>query len=346
MRRLAVIGIGSSVGAVLALPLLAASASATILVPYRIESAATQPSDSGTSGDTAPSTSSVGVGSEAWYSFPATCDLPVGCVPVPNVLPAGTLHVGVLAGLTTSVTALLLDSMSLPSGATIMGGTLSLPLDTAATDLSLQPETAGFKACLLTAAFSPGEGLTTPPPASDCTISNPATYETAPVPRYTVDLSTFFEAWAAGKPDHGISLEPFSTAKSQQETWQVAFFSKSNPKASTQSKISAVLDYVATSEGAGTITAGTPAKSVPGAVAGTVAAIGTTTTTGATTTAGITATTPTQVVSNGATAATVQSAAGFAGKGYAYPVVWLLPIALAGGAAWIGRLLTKDPKKR
>lgn len=347
MKRVAIrrvtIGLGCCLVAAMTVPLLVGPAQASTELLGRSEQAGA--SDPAT--DPAPSSASVGIGSEAWYNLPATCTLPSGCVPIPNVLPAGTLHVGVAAGLTTSVTALLLDRGSLPAGASIMSGTLSLPIDTNAADLSLKPETAGFKACLLTAAFKPGEGLTTPPPASDCTTSNPAIYEPSPVARYTVDLTPFLQAWSSGAADHGISLEPFSTAKTDMANWQVVFFSKSNSKASARSKISAVMDYVTKPPTTATTTPGTTPAVVPQADGATKTPVTTTTTTGAATVVStpVTTTTP-QVAATTTKSTTASATSGFAGQGYAYPVVWLLPIALAGAAAWIGRLLTKNSPKR
>lgn len=295
------------------------------------------------SANTAPTSSTVGVRSEAWYDLPATCTLPTGCVPLPNVLPADTLHVGVIAGVTTSVSALLLDRSNLPPGATLAGGTLALPVDPAVSDLSFMPETAGFKACLLTAPFTAGEGLTTSPPSGDCNVSNPATYEASPTPRFTLDLAPFLVAWSAGSPDDGLLLEPFATAATDHATWQVAFFGSSNATAAATSKITASVDYVISA-----LPASPPPPATPPTSPVSTPDTSTSTTTSDTVRAALPApgaAAPTPVVAPAGTP-TTSSTAGFAGNGYAYPAIWLLPIALIAGCAWIGRLLTKDPKRR
>src|SRR5206468_7362766 len=71
---------------------------------------------------------------EAWY-VTAQCALPTGCGAAGSSAPAtpypdGTLHVGIAAGTETDRTYLNLDLGSLPAGALLTGGTLTVPLDT------------------------------------------------------------------------------------------------------------------------------------------------------------------------------------------------------------------------
>lgn len=293
-----------------------------------------------------PTLASVGTAAEAWFDLPFTCTLPIGCLPVPNLLPAGTLHIGVIAGETTAETALKLDTASLPKGATITGGTLNLPLDTAPTALSLSPDKAGFKACLLTADFKAGEGLSVAAPASDCTVSNPANYDKAGS-KYTIDLQPFLQAWSSGKADHGILLVPFSTAATDHSTWQVALFSST--VANAASKITAALNLSpAVSADAASSASPAPAASTDTTSPTTPAATTPSADTGGASTVPAATDTTAPVPQVAAPAAATSNTAvsgGFAGKGYAYPIVWALPIAVLAGCAWVGRLLTKDLSK-
>lgn len=284
---------------------------------------------------TIPGSGTIGTLTEAWYNLPFSCDLPTGCLPVPNLLPDGTLHVGVIAGLTTALSTIKLDTTKLPKGATITEGELSLPVDTALTSLSLQPETAGFKACLLTQDFTGGEGLTVKPPKSDCGVSNPATYVKTPKPHFVIDLQPFADAWASGTTNYGVSLEPFTTAKSDHATWQVAL--ASNGAAESLGKITAALKFVhAAADG----TAVSPSPSASASASESPAATTTDDSSAAPVSAPVAQNPAPQVAAP--TTTKTSNTAGFAGKGYAYPVVWLLPVALLAGCVWVGRLLTKS----
>ena len=287
-----------------------------------------------------PQVGTVGTENEAWYNLPFTCDLPAGCLPVPNVLPDGNLHIGVALGQTTSVSAVSLDMSSLPKRATITEGELSLPIDTTATDLSLKPETAGFKACLLTESFTPGDGMTVAPPSADCAVSNPATYTTTNGPaRFVVDLQPFADAWAAGQPNHGLILAPFTTAKTDHSTWQVALLA--GKSATGLSKITASLHYVSAASADGT-TAGMAAPSAAASPTTSPTTGATATDTSAPATSAPVVQAPAPQVAVPAQQVSNSTSKGFAGKGYAYPIVWLLPVAILAGCAWIGRLLTKE----
>src|SRR3954454_2588264 len=70
---------------------------------------------------------------EAWYAASPidTCSSPLGCaaaqVPT-SPYPADTLHVGVAGGQETARPYVLPDLLSLPVGATVTGGTMTLPV--------------------------------------------------------------------------------------------------------------------------------------------------------------------------------------------------------------------------
>ena len=163
---------------------------------------------------------------EAWYATPPTCALPTGCGPteaLPPVqrYPAGTLHVGVTAGLEDSRTYLKLDLGAIPAGGRARGGTLTLAV-APASDGSVRPEAAQVVACWVNDPFTPVEGSLAPPPSVDCSNPAPATYVPGPPAVMTVDLANFAARWATGEANNGIALVP-AADRAPNTTWHVAF---------------------------------------------------------------------------------------------------------------------------
>ena len=177
-------------------------------------------------GPTRAETSTGATTDEAWFAPPPTCALPLGCGPTDSLppvsrYPAGTLHVGVTAGLEDARSYLKLDLGSVPSGATLTGGTLIIPVAGAA-DGTSSPETAQLAACFATSAFTPVEGSLAPPPAVDCGSTSLATYAAGPPAQLTIDLAPFASRWAAGETNYGIALMP-APGTAPPTTWHVAF---------------------------------------------------------------------------------------------------------------------------
>lgn len=141
---------------------------------------------------------------EAWYAT----------LPSVSPRPAGTLHVGLTAGLEDSRTYLALDMSGVPSDAT--SGTLNLPLDVAD---SSAPDTAVIDVCL---AGDPGpsvEGSTDPPPPVDCSVHAPAKVGAT---AFTVDLTPFLDKLRTS----GLALVPTAGGSG---SWHVAIFGRKNP---------------------------------------------------------------------------------------------------------------------
>ena len=206
----------------------------------------------------------VGTSGEAWHAILPTCTAAVACVPagrgVPPVSPftAGTLHVARLAGAELARTYLKLDLETLPSGAAITGGTLTLPMANDQTAGTLNPEQAQIQACFMVAGFTPGAfGSVEEPPLPDCFTSATATLVTlAEGSSFVVDLAPFAERWAE-EPNEGLALVPVPQEEQpapvplppgvappvplpSQETWHVAF---NGSESAAEAKIAASVTY-------------------------------------------------------------------------------------------------------
>jgi hypothetical protein len=148
----------------------------------------------------------------AWYRPPPTCVLPIGCGPTESVpplstYPAGTLHVGLTAGVEDSRSYIKLDLGALPSGARVRGGKLTVPLaDSSAGTAS--PETAQAIACWVNVPFTPVEGSLAPPPSIDCSNPTSVAYVPGPPAAITVDLANVAARWRAGETNNGLALVP------------------------------------------------------------------------------------------------------------------------------------------
>ena len=270
---------------------------------------------------------------EAWYAPPPTCALPTGCGPTESLpplsrYPAGTLHVGVTAGLEDARTYLKLDLGGVPFDATVTGGTLTLPVAPAA-DGTSSPEMAQVAACFVTAPFAPAEGSVAPPPAVDCSTTATAVYEPGPPAVLTVDLAAFTARWGAGETNNGIALLP-AAGTAPGTTWHVAFSAKSRtgsdvPAASARLTYDPALPTVPEAvpdvvEDEGLILPGPLGDfAVPAPVPSPAAAI----------------------VEQSKLPDRVQPAAFIGGGGFAYPVVLALPLLLLGLGGYLGWALTR-----
>ena len=92
---------------------------------------------------------------EAWYLEPPPCVSLIDCSPASaaSPYPKDTLHVSDTAGQETARTYL-----AFPVGKGLFGGTLTLPIDDAASDGSMTPDQATLQACLVTETFKPVQG--------------------------------------------------------------------------------------------------------------------------------------------------------------------------------------------
>ena len=322
------------------------------------------------------------VSKKAWFqSAPPCATVDCATLPAVNPYPEGTLHVAVVGGQETARTYLALE-FELPADTEPTGGTLGLPVDADATHGSVSPETASIVACATIDEFKNERGATAAPPKADCDIRRSAVYQEKKA-LFVVDLGRFTEEWVmepSGEWTAALALVPAPSAQADSETWHAVFPATDPPrKKSERAKtpvIAATIEYgpaedddllgppLFGSGGAGTsggsgeafdsgsgtgsdfgagsdfgsgssdapADAGTNDSGVGsfGSAAGTTDAA-----------AGDTATTPVSGV-----AAPPGSLVGFAGPGFAYPIMWALPLTILVALAATGRALTKDLYRR
>lgn len=283
---------------------------------------------------------------EAWYQPNATCVTPAGCQAPPaappdnSPFPAGTLHVGLSAGQETARSYLALPF----SGAlgTITSGSLSVPLDTSATDGSSNPTSAKVQVCLTSATFTAVEGSFEPPPKVDCSTAAPAAYVDKPQPHLQADLGSLASALSTAT---GLVLLPDKTKAAPSDSWRIVFSAHTRTDAAKTPPAMATVSVAeppATSpdqqpvvslpdnntSGLGGITPPTGTGFAAGPSAGDLPAVGA------------------PAVTAPVVTAPAGSAPGPAGRtvtvGYAYPVVWLLPLALLLLVPLVARALTRD----
>jgi hypothetical protein len=183
----------------------------------------------------APKSVTLPTAAEAWYQLTRvnSCSSPVGCLPAdvpavpalpdlpvdPTVFPADTLHVAWGAGVELARSYVKLDLSSLPEGAKLVSGELTVPLIADPASGTVLADGAGVKACLVDGTITDGvAGSLGAAPNIDCSTSSPLS---AAGDRYTVDLQPFVDAWASGTPDEGIALTPFESS-SFQSVWAIA----------------------------------------------------------------------------------------------------------------------------
>jgi hypothetical protein len=263
---------------------------------------------------------------EAWYATPPTCTLPVGCAPGQGLpalprYPAGTLHVGMTAGLEDSRSYVKLSLSSLPTGATVTGGSLTIPV--AGNDAgTLSPETAQVAACFVTADVGDAEGSFAAPPAVDCTTTAPATYVPGPPALLTVDLSAFASRWAESEPNNGIALVPAPT-NGPGSTWHVAF---------AKGTATATVEYSEVATGEEPVAEPEPVFEDTGAFA--AVPLG-----GLADPPPLASAAP--IVAEAERPGRVAPVVSFSGPGFAYPVVFALPLVLLGLGGYLGWALTR-----
>ena len=178
---------------------------------------------------TASTTVTLPTAVEAWYqsggvaSAPTPAPVPTTPVAPPPANPygAGTLHVGIRAGVEDARTYLRFDSGAVPFDGTITGGRLVLPVNPGAGTQA--PEQAQIDVCL---APDPGpevEGALGSPPAADCTTSTRAVYEAGTPARFVADLSELGVDSVTGS---GFAVMPAGVARTTNATWHVSFLSR------------------------------------------------------------------------------------------------------------------------
>ncbi len=178
-----------------------------------------------------PSEVALTTATEAWYhTAPAAA---LSTLPPTNPYPAETLHVGIAGGQEESRTDLRFDVSPLGPEDVIEGGTLLLPVDVAD---SRSPETADLRACAVTETGPSVQGSFAEPPEADCSIRSPAVFEPGDEPSFTVDLFPFNDVLTDG----GLALVASERSGEALETWHVAFYGRDNESADARPIIATV----------------------------------------------------------------------------------------------------------
>lgn len=277
---------------------------------------------------------------EAWYQPNPSCATPAGCLdptalPANSPYPSGTLHVGLSARQETARSYLALP-LSAAVG-TITAGSLSVPLDVLQNDGSSNPSTAKVQVCLTSATFQAVEGSFDTPPKIDCSTGVPAAYVEKPLPHLQADLSPLVSKLSSVT---GLVLVPDLTKAALSDSWRIVLSSHLRSDAAKTPPATATIsiaDPPAESPDR------QPVVSLPdndtSSLGGITPAAGT----------GLAAAPPTvdiPTVEAPAATAPVVTAPVSIGKtitvGYAYPIVWLLPLAFLLLVPLVARALTRD----
>jgi hypothetical protein len=287
-------------------------------------------------------TATVGNAAEAWYADAPVdiCTTPLGCAPgeVPSSpYPPDTLHVGVAGGQERARTYLLPDLVGLPYGATVLGGTMTLPVALATEDGTQSPELAKIEACLATGPVADGtEGSTAKPPTVDCKVSAPLDYD-AKKSVFTLQLTPLL-AETGGLLTFGIALVPDSDKTALTDAWHVTFNGRGRADAD---HISTLVTYQrpapqpptsgGDTTGSGTVVDDPPLEQPP-----------------AVPVPGVGLPNPVEEPADQAppqvappAAAPVAQPVAFS-REFQYPMAFLMPLALLIGAVFFVRLFTRD----
>jgi hypothetical protein len=316
-------------------------------IALAIAGAASAATPQAASTTTAPTVHYARVGNsvQAWYATVAsnsTCLPLIGCLPIstpaiPSPYPAGTLHVGLTAGVETARSYLVPNLGKLKAHAVPKSGTLILPVDGSLLDGSLSVTTADIKACLtvgkLPAKPSATEAAGGALPKVNCKVSATATYDAADN-RFSISLDKFLKRWQNGAPKRGVALIAVPHGSAALDNWSVTIGGK-NAKPTA---VSTIVGYVLTASKQVVKPVHhqhvPPPAPDPGIVAPAVTVpdnlppVSTTTTTPPVGTP--------QIAPN-----TVPAAGVFYRSGkFRYPMVFLAPLAILAGLLYFSRLFT------
>lgn len=297
---------------------------------------------------------------EAWHNETPACISFVDCSALPpaNPYPENTLHVASSGGQETARTYLAF-SPPLPFGAVLQEANLVLPIDADPSHGSASPEAASMIACLADPTFKPVKGSVEKPPDVDCEVRKSALYS-AKRGVFEVDLSRFVEKWDTSS-EMALALLPSEKATTNNETWHVVFPATGEeggqdpPPAEDEAprEITATFAYTIeetssdpigtdfefdTGTGTAPSSTGSFDSSTGPSFSGSVGAG--TLDTG--TTAADPAADPAEALGREESQEVVAFAEGFAGPGFAYPIVWALPLLILALFAAVGRALTKE----
>lgn len=301
----------------------------------------------------------VGTAVEAWYQGNALaglpiCELPIAC---PEVAPPGptypdqTLHVGMAGGRETARTYFELDLSTLPADSVLTGGTVRLPLAELEAGTTA-PELAELMACLVGGFIEEVYGG--PPeeaPPVDCSVSSPLEYDPEAAV-FTFDLGPLI---ADDMSFFTLGIAIVGSPEAEPAAWRVVFNGRGRDVEDAE-PITAELHSTALPQdghddrdGDGhTVDPGTTHDGVPPPAANPLSptAGGMPPVPGSTVEPPATDPDPPQVADPAPSAHEPEPArpvaSSFAPRGYAYPQVWLLPLAFLAVGGLLIRSLSGD----
>lgn len=287
----------------------------------------------------ADSSQSVASGTEAWYQPNPTCQLPTGCEGVGSLpvapptqppaltpFPARSMHVAVSAGQETARTYL---SFNLPLfDGTLTGASLDVPLDTTQQDGSLNPEQSKIVVCTFQGLLTSADASVGTPPTAQCDQHAAAKYVATPTPHLHADLSTLVSNLANGA---GVVLLPDAASTTQTDAWHVVFSAhdRSDAAKTPPATMNVTLAPLPVPPVAPQVNAPAPQVQTPVLAPAPLPPVP------------AQAVQPPTVPNQPAPVAAVPQARTIT-VGYAYPVVWLLPLAFLLIVPIVARSLTRD----
>jgi hypothetical protein len=292
-----------------------------------------------------PSGVQVPAAKDSWYRSSVACGTPLGCPTAPSTYPEGTRHVGVQLGSEESRSYLQLDLTTVPDGARLTGGLLTVPLG-GVEDGTASPDTSAVLACV---AFDPvatadGTYTASPPEPSCSAASAPSRYVaavgTSPA-ELVFDLKPLVTLWQTAIVRGVVVLLPQPGA-AVTDTWHVAFSGVSRTGGVAKPK--AILQYDASASP--TPTSGLPPQpsvDVPVAQPGNPVLPGLGPTGAPLPQAPqaqppVVATAPPAVIDQPADVVPVSVVL----PRFRYPGVFLLPLLFAAVGVWLARALTRE----
>ena len=295
----------------------------------------------------ADTTTNLSPSAAAWYQPNPSCATPAGClttgslpaqppVDVPlSPYPAGTMHVA-YTGAQGQGQEEARSYLAFPYGSvdgTVTAATLDVPLDTNTQDGSAQPETAHVQVCLVSAPITATEGSVSPPPLASCDAHASMTYVATPSPHLHADLGPLLSGLLTTS---GVALLPDAEKVTQADAWHVVFTAKDNAPIMKLTVTPSTPDD--------SFVGGLPPVDVP-----TQAPVDTGTVTSPVIPDTSTPVVPDTTVPDVQTPTVQQDPVTqpvaqpqTITVGYAYPVVWLLPLAFLVLVPLAARALTRD----
>ena len=286
---------------------------------------------------------------ESWYQPNPSCATPAGCVTTDSLpvsppvappdlpaspYPAGTMHIGWASSSETARAYLAFPFDSLTG--TLTGAELDVPLDTAPADGDQQSATAKAQVCLATGQLVATEGSLSAPPAIDCAKHAELTYVATPTPHLHADLAPLL----LGLPTtSGIVLLPDAEKNAETDAWHATFSSHTRTDAAKTPPATLTLTL---SDEPVVSTPEAPAVELPGPTFPVDSGFAPGPATGFVPPVDVpSVSAPSAPVVQQPQPQTVPTAQTIT-VGYAYPVVWLLPLAFLVLVPLATKALTRD----